>query len=174
MLCVNKINDYSFTLVVQMNIILDTSTFSLSDIFLTDKKQNILIHGYFTKMIYSNQYISLSCIYYNLPLNSYHIVTSANDTYVHYDPFDLQNNQVIQELSEIEYRILEHYKNYYCLTANISNSIKKRLQCGKIKLFCSDDTKITPTTKIIIKISGIWETTHEIGLAIKFFPANKR
>jgi hypothetical protein len=77
----------------------------------------------------------------------------------------------MKELSDIEYKLLDYYKHFYNLPVNISTSIEKRLQYGKIKLYCEDTNAIAPNTQIVIKISGIWETAHEIGLAIKFFPA---
>jgi hypothetical protein len=77
----------------------------------------------------------------------------------------------MKELSDIEYKLLDYYKHFYNLPVNISTSIEKRLQYGKIKLYCEDANTIAPNTQIVIKISGIWETAHEIGLAIKFFPA---
>jgi hypothetical protein len=79
----------------------------------------------------------------------------------------------MKELSDIEYKLLDYYKHFYNLPVNISTSIEKRLQYGKIKLYCEDTSEITPNTQIVIKISGIWETAHEIGLAIKFFPSTR-
>jgi hypothetical protein len=152
-----------------MNFILNPSTFSLSDIFIADKKRNILINGHFTKVLYSNQHIVLNSIYYNVALIA-GVVSQNNERFLVYDTNIMQNTNVIRELSEIETRLLEYYKQFYNLSVNISTSIEKRLHGGKLKLYCDDSVVITPDTKIAIKISGIWETAYEIGLAIKFFP----
>ena len=154
-----------------MNIILDPSTFSLSEIFLADKKRNILINGHFTKILYSNQHLVLNSIYYHISMASSSISTTDNDMFMHYDICNARNIFIMKELADIEYKLLDYYKHFYNLSANISTSIEKRLQYGKIKLYCEDSSAITPNTQIVIKISGIWETAHEIGLAIKFFPA---
>jgi len=154
-----------------MNIILDPSTFSLSEIFLADKKRNILINGHFTKILYSNQHLVLNSIYYHISMASSSISTTDNDMFMHYDICNARNIFIMKELADIEYKLLDYYKHFYNLSANISTSIEKRLQYGKIKLYCEDSNAITPNTQIVIKISGIWETAHEIGLAIKFFPA---
>ena len=154
-----------------MNIILDPSTFSLSEIFLADKKRNILINGHFTKILYSNHHLVLNSIYYHISMASSSISTIDNDMFMQYDVCNGHNICMIKELADIEYKLLDYYKHFYNLTANISTSIEKRLQYGKIKLYCEDSNSITPNAQIVIKISGIWETAHEIGLAIKFFPA---
>ena len=152
-----------------MNFILDPSTFSLSDIFIADKKRNILISGHFTKVLYSNKFIVLNSIYYLVALNA-SLINQNNERFMVYDVNIMQNKNVINELSEIENKLLEYYKHFYNLSVNISTSIEKRLLGGKLKIYCDDSTVITPDTNIAIKISGIWETAYEIGLAIKFFP----
>jgi hypothetical protein len=154
-----------------MNITLNPSTFSLSEIFLADKKRNVLINGYFTKILYSNQYLVLNSIYYHISFVSSNIISTESELFMQYDICNARNICIIKELSDIEYKLLDYYKHFYNLPVNISTSIEKRLQYGKIKLYCEDNNAIAPNTQIVIKISGIWETAHEIGLAIKFFPA---
>ena len=98
------------------------------------------------------------------------LINQNNERFMVYDVNIMQNKNVINELSEIENKLLEYYKHFYNLSVNISTSIEKRLLGGKLKIYCDDSTVITPDTNIAIKISGIWETAYEIGLAIKFFP----
>jgi len=154
-----------------MNITLNPSTFSLSEIFLADKKRNVLINGHFTKILYSNQYLVLNSIYYHIAFASSTIISTENELFMQYDICNARNICIIKELSDIEYKLLDYYKHFYNLPVNISTSIEKRLQYGKIKLYCEENYAIAPNTQLVIKISGIWETAHEIGLAIKFFPA---
>ena len=156
-----------------MNIILDPSIFSLTEIFLADKKRNILINGYFTKIIYSNQYMTINSIYYTLPFESARITLMKGEMYMQYDTCNSHNIGIIKRLTDIEYKLLEYYKRVYNLSVNISTSIEKRLQYGKIKMFCAENSALKTNDSIVVKISGIWETVNEIGLAIKFFPARQ-
>lgn len=156
-----------------MNIILDPSILSFTEIFLADKKRNILINGYFTKIIYSNQYITINSIYYTLQFESTNITRMNGDMYMQYDTHNSHNNNTIKRLAYIEYKLLEYYKQVYNLSVNISTSIEKRLQYGKIKISCDENSGLKTTDYIVVKISGIWETVNEIGLAIKFFPARQ-
>lgn len=154
-----------------MNIILDPYIFSLTEIFLAEKKRNILINGYFTKIMYSNQYMTINSIYYTLPFESTKITLNNDETFIQYDTRNLHNIGIIKRLADIEYKLLEYYKRLYKLSVNISTSIEKRLQYGKIKIFCDENSELNINDYIVIKISGIWETVNEIGLAIKFFSA---
>lgn len=155
-----------------MNVILDMSTFSLADIFFTDKKQNVLIKGYFTKLIYSNHHLVISNIYYLLPFITQDMTVNNREIYIQCDMNSNKNITILQTLADIEYRILNHYKRTYNLSANISTNIDKKLKSGILKMYNEGNHLFTRVTNIVIKISGIWETTDEIGLAIKFCPGN--
>lgn len=155
-----------------MNVILDTSNFSLSNIFFADKKRNVIVNGHFTKVIFSNDNLVLNNIYYHLPLIKTDITANCNELYIQYDIQHKANIVLLQNLAEIEYRILNYYKQVHNLTVAISTHIDKKLQCGKLKVFCEENRALATVTNIVVKISGIWETTDEIGLAIKFCPGN--
>lgn len=156
-----------------MNIILNANTFSMSDIVIADKKRNVVIDGLFSKIIYSTENVTLSGIYINIPMIALKSVKCDNDIFLQYNLSDSTNIRIIQELSKIEYLLLDYYKKFNNIHSNISTSMTRRLQSGKFK-FSSinrlDLTNLTKNMKIVIKISGIWETANEIGLAVKFVP----
>jgi predicted nucleotidyltransferase len=52
-----------------MNCVMSLAQFKIENIFLLEKKDNIIIDGYFTKIIYSNNYITLNGIYLKINLN---------------------------------------------------------------------------------------------------------
>ena len=153
-----------------MNIILNASTLSISDLIFTDKKRNVVIDGTFSKLIYSNQNVMLSGIYLNIPFISLDLFKSENNLFLQYNLSDPHNLQIIQEFSKIEYQMLDYYKKFNNLHLNISTGMTRRLQSGKFKISNINNVNPQNNIKIAAKISGIWETINEIGLAIKFVP----
>lgn len=153
-----------------MNIILNASTLSISDLIFTDKKRNVVIDGTFSKLIYSNQNVMLSGIYLNIPFISLDLFKSENNLFLQYNLSDPHNLQIIQEFSKIEYQMLDYYKKFNNLHLNISTGMTRRLQSGKFKISNINNVNPQNNIKIVAKISGIWETINEIGLAVKFVP----
>lgn len=153
-----------------MNIILNANTFSMSDIVIADKKRNVVIDGLFSKIIYSTENVTLSGIYINIPVIALKLVKCDNDIFLQYNLSDSTNIRIIQELSKIEYLLLDYYKKFNNIHSNISTSMTRRLQSGKFKISSINRADLTKNMKIVIKISGIWETANEIGLAVKFVP----
>ena len=47
------------------------------------------------------------------------------------------------------------------------NVLSKKILAGNFKIYKDEKNKIDISNNFIIKISGIWETYSEIGLAIK-------
>ena len=153
-----------------MNIILDTNRFSVSNVFFLDKKKNIIIDGDFTKIIYSNHYFTMSCMYFQFSLEPSKIDNILNKTMVYFQPYGRKNATHIQDISKIEYRIIECYKKANNLHKQLSNILSKQLYTGVIKLFdCSNISNEYSEISIIVKISGIWETENDIGISYKLY-----
>jgi len=81
------------------------------------------------------------------------------------------NTPIINELSKIESRIIEYYKQL-----NNNNNKKstclfaKQLNSGSMKLYKEYNEHKTYSDKpptYVVKISGIWETEYEIGITYK-------
>lgn len=153
-----------------MNIILNANTLSLSDLTFADKKRNVVIDGTFSKLMYSNHNVTLCGIYLNIPFVSLTLVNSDNDIFLQYNLSDPHNLQIIHEFSKIEYQILDYYKKFNNLRLNISTGMTRRLQSGKLKFSNIKNVNSQNNIKIVAKISGIWETINEIGLAVKIVP----
>jgi len=153
-----------------MNIILKTNEFKLSDLYFTDKKRNVIIDGSFTKIIYSTDCVCMGGIYFNLPCQTCNVNRKDQDLYLHYDPSEPGNAKVIEDLSKIEYQILDYYKKMHHLSVNISTILSRRLYSGTIKCTSSLVVKDVNAIDMVVKISGIWETVNEVGLAIKMVP----
>lgn len=156
-----------------MNIILNANEISLHNVVLADKKRNVVIDGTFAKIIYSSENVVLSGIYLNVPFMSLKLVNCENDRFLQYNSSDPTNIRIIQEFSKIEFQLLDYYTKFNNLRTNISTSLAKRLQSGKIKISTLNNVCLNENITIVVKISGIWETLNEIGLAVKIVPIQK-
>ena len=72
----------------------------------------------------------------------------------------------------MEQQILDYYIQYQQRTFKKCNLLNKQLFNGFIKIN-SSSKHFERSKKLIIKISGIWETKTEIGITYKIFDANK-
>jgi len=153
-----------------MNFVLNPTKFSLYDIVICDKKRNIVIDGTFSKIIYSNEFIVMNAIYINIPLISLTLIKYEDGFYLQYNPTNPTNARIIQDFIKIEYQILDYYTKCNNIHSNIITSLTKRLQSGKFKMSNISDNDTNQQFGVMVKISGIWETPNEIGLASKFIP----
>lgn len=152
-----------------MNIILDSSNFQLGYMYFLQPKQNIIMDGTFSKIIYSNECFSLNSVYLCMPLEIQSIERMGNKHSARLSVDSSQNSVFIQELSKIENRIIEYYKQTHPNKGakNSVVSIYKQLMSGTIKLYSNrkDGNSVFP--QFILKISGIWESQSDIGLTYK-------
>ena len=152
-----------------MNVVLDISKFQLNNIIFLESKRNMIMDGTFAKIIYSNNNFSLNSIYFNLFLEIQTIEKQMNKFFMKYNANTVINNAIIQELSKIEYRIIEYYKQINLINKRTNCILSKQLLTGNLKLY--KDYNLSKMNKnypqYIIKISGIWENNNEIGITYK-------
>jgi len=156
-----------------MNIVFDISNFQLGYIYFLHAKQNIVMDGIFSKIIYSNEHMTLNGIFLHIPLEVSSVDKIMNKNIVRFSPSSPTNISLIQELSKIENRIIEYYKqthqnNKYAKKA--SCLLTKQLYSGSLKLYRDYlDNRPTHgrTPYYVVKISGIWENSEEIGITYK-------
>ena len=118
-----------------MNIVLDINKFSINNINFLDKKENIIIDGNFTKIIFSNQYFTMNCIYIKFPIELLKNEKNENKKCIYYNSYHPNNLIIIQEFAKIEYSIIEFYKKMNCSHKRITNSLSKQLYSGMIKTY---------------------------------------
>ena len=99
-----------------------------------------------------------------------------------FDPYLEHNYRIIQKLWKIEQDIIERYTTGKYIPKFASYILKNQLLGGSLKCYseCKDmlskhyNTEISKSNeynnyeRIILKISGIWETDTNIGITIKF------
>ena len=156
-----------------MNIILDNSNFQLGYMYFLQPKQNIIMDGTFSKIIYSDECFSLNSVYLSMPLEIQSIERSGNKHSAKLFVDSSQNNVFIQELSKIEHRIIEYYKQTHPNKGGKNSvvSIYKQLMSGSIKLYNARKDWQVILPQFILKISGIWESQTDIGLTYKIIEA---
>jgi hypothetical protein len=155
-----------------MNITLDISNFQLGYLYFLNPKQNIIMDGTFSKIIYSNEYLSLNSIYLHLPLEIQSIDRTMSKNIAKFSNDSVKNTFLIQELVKIENRIIEYYKQTHPNKQGKTplTSLSKQLSFGALRLykdFSMNAYDKKNSLQFILKISGIWESQHEIGITYK-------
>lgn len=119
----------------------------------TNKINNTIISGFFSKIKYSNSIFALNMLIINLPIEL--LDNSCTEAMF---------KCIFEKLKKIEYDILDVYKN----TFNISTKIAKyKLQLNILKFKkMQNDTK---NGYLLLKITGIWENDNEYGLIYKIY-----
>jgi hypothetical protein len=146
-----------------MNIIFENiKNVNIENISFLEKKKNIIMDGKFTKIIYNDSFVTFNGLYINIPIH----YTSC-DSNVIYISNTLNNLNIINSLVELEYKLLEYYKQFYNIYKNVIYNINNQIMVGKIKLY-KEQYQPSHKIKIVLKISGIWESMNEIGFTYKF------
>jgi len=174
-----------------MNLIFDISQINLDNMIFSDSKKNIIMIGSFTKIIYSNEYVSVNGLYINFPINIHSIDQCMNKQILKFNNYSTLNLEIIQSFSLLEKQILELYKQFYKCDKVISLILHDHLQHGNIKLNILDHSieniptngqvniqANNPTSynlhkSLVLKISGIWENLTNIGITYKIIEPNK-
>lgn len=155
-----------------MNMLLYSNDFNILNVFFSDKKTNMIMDGVFTKIIYSNNCISMNGVYIDFPIKN--IMSKTNSKNI--IQLDIINNKdIIQQLVDIEKQLLHYYVQYFSLSSekhpNIQNktityTLNNQFKNGAIKYYKEYDYSQKPSS-YFIKFSGIWENQNEIGITFK-------
>lgn len=148
-----------------MNVVLQKNQFNIENINLLKKKANNVISGYFTKFIYSSELFTMNGLY--LDFSIYNMVSNIENKClsISYQPYEKDNMYQVNYLTNIEGQLLDYYNCINNIRKQCVPILSKKLYSGNIKKIL--DANILPNNVITVKVSGIWETENEIGLAIK-------
>ena len=147
-----------------MNLIIDD--FDEKNIhFFPSVKNTVMDNSSFIRIGYSNAIVKLNGIYVELILKPKSIEKYFNKSkyFYHYSENESELNKIVL----LENQILEklHYDKYM----NKTHKLKEQLMTNNIRVFCNNEENQIITNKILVKISGIWETENSCGLTFKFF-----
>ena len=80
-----------------MNFIFDIKDFNIEKIHLFEKKKNIVIDGIFTKIVYSDELLTMNGIYFDFPLEFKNGPVTYNNRNIHFYPYEPANLEYIKE-----------------------------------------------------------------------------
>lgn len=148
-----------------MNVVLNHNNFNIENINLLKKRNNIVIEGTFTKFTYSDENLTMNGIYLQWIISNMVVNHDDKLTTIQFQPYDKQNIEFIQSITNIEMAILKYYNTITNKNKKMIGILSNKLYSGNIRLKLMNCLKTNNT--LTIKISGVWETEEEIGLAIK-------
>lgn len=201
-----------------MNFIIDPSYISmenvLSNIRFLEKKQNIIMQGEFTKIMYSTEGLTMNGVYVlcllqcssDKPNTVIHTQSYSNSSYhkpmIFFQPNHPENGKIMSYFHSFEKKLiefyLEHTKLYHPSNKHLVHEktpiylLYNQLVAGYTKVYrdyCGSDGDGRPSNSgsgnsgsgnsssgsqvYSIKISGVWETSSEIGITYKFIEMNR-
>ena len=163
-------------------------------------KNNMVIDGKFTKLIYSNEHIILNGLYIDMQFvpSSKNCIQSTHSFYNHnktnfvdnrmgasndfsfqkikhtfYFPIE-ENSKLISDFEMLEKQILHSFSKYNNTNKEKICSLYQQLSNGYMKYYIEKhpSENENKTQRFYLKISGIWETSTEIGLTYKVIEYN--
>ena len=141
-------------------------------VYFLDSKNNILMDGIFTKIIYTNEWFVMNGLYINLPIEIKCIDTKNYKQTIFFSVS--QYSTLLHQLDLLE----QHILSKYIPTDKIKHKtflIMQSLKLGYFRIFKGENqlsTNIYKKTGFILKISGIWENANEYGLSYKIMDAS--
>ena len=141
-----------------MNIVLNYTDIKYDHIFFNEViKNTVMENSNFIRLIYSNEYVILNGLFIFIPFTN-------NDNFL-LKPTKIIDDDVIDYITNLEIYILSTYNN------NKSHSYKI---IDQLKYITSKQyaNKYYKNSKLLLKISGIWETNTQIGITHKFIEFN--
>jgi hypothetical protein len=147
----------------------------INNVYMLDPKRNMVMDGFFSKLMYSNEYFAMTGLYVLFPIEISNIDVIGMKKQVNFNPHSQTNLQIVQDFAKLEYRVLEHYKQTKQCNRKISNSLAKQMYLGNMKIYkdfnqYNKSVDLDTTSNFfLLKISGIWETSDSVGLTYKLY-----
>jgi hypothetical protein len=143
-----------------MFLLLNPSNFHIQNIHFLEKKMNMIMEGFFTKIGFSTTFMTMNCVFFKLPFSSPH---SSN----HFLTISQSSHKdIIQRLCSIEKHLIQYYMMFYNSNKTPVYSLKTQLQRGQVKYYKDVEPGSTESA-FYLKISGIWENSYEVGITFK-------
>ena len=95
-----------------MNIVYDINDYSKDKVFFLETKRNTIMDGFFTKILYSNEYLTTIGIYLTIEFQGASITLVNNKSILHFERKNYNNN-LCQKISQVENDILEYYRTLF-------------------------------------------------------------
>lgn len=146
-----------------MNLICNLNEFNKNYIFFMETRNNMIMNGHFTKLIYSDENVTLNSIYFDFAVKYNIVKNNSNKMIIKVNVND--NRDIFSKISFIENNILQYYSTLNNISKKPVLLLKENLLSGFLKVYKQNNLT---NAKIYFKISGVWETSSEIGITYKF------
>jgi hypothetical protein len=152
----------------QMFFYMKPDNFKIENIqFMKMKKNIIMENSSFVKIIYSDEFLIMNGIYMEFEIS----IINRNKMFCYLKPFtENKELEIYEKYFAIERELLQYYKIYKNLDKTPIYSLKQQLEKFFIKMGNYNFGLVTQITKskVLLKISGIWENDDNIGINFKF------
>ena len=146
-----------------MNLICNINDYTNNNIFFMETKTNMIMQGSFTKLFYSNEFVTLNSIYlsFNLKHSTFKNCQKFFLTNINY----LENKRTLSMITYIENELLKQYHELYDVNKKKKYLLRDNLNNGSLKIYKQQHVN---NGNIYLKISGVWESDDEYGITYKF------
>ena len=148
-----------------MNLIKSINQCNINCVYFCEPiKNNVMMNGSFTRILYSSHIFTMNGIYLMVPLTE---VTFEKYYQKYKCIFNSHNNiKTIEKICDIESKLLQKVGTI------IKNKvpqykIQEQLKSSHIKIV-SENIPVISASLFLLKISGIWETETHYGVTYKF------
>jgi hypothetical protein len=154
-------------------------SFETNKIHFLEKKNNFMMDGTFTKLLYLDASVTMNAAYIYFPINT--LFYNSYTNFVHFSLADAENKKLATVVSHIESQILEQYQTFFNVKKTHSLMLQRQMQKKNFKVYHNNSNININTNnnefrqhqhqdqhRYILKISGVWETESEIGITFKF------
>jgi len=146
-----------------MNLICNINDYTNDNIFFMETKTNMIMQGSFTKLFYSNEFVTLNSIYLSFILkhSTFKNCQKFFLTNINY----LENKTTLSMITYIENELLKQYNELYDVNKKKKYLLRDNLHNGSLKIYKQQQVN---NGNIYLKISGVWESDDEYGITYKF------
>ena len=146
-----------------MNISLNLNDIKKYNVSFLEPKKNVIMNGFFTKINFLNELLTMNGIYIYIPIK--HYTFDSHDT-KEYIKFNFKDNN-LSDFFIFESNILDYYNECHNCTKNKKLLLTTQLQNGYMKYYKNNVNLNTSDVFFTLKISGVWESDIHIGLTYK-------
>jgi hypothetical protein len=152
-----------------MFLTLTPEQIKINHILFSEKVENKVINNSdFFRIIYSDDICVMSGVNISFSLSNVNIERYFNK--VKCTILDTTNTNIIEILKNIETKILDKF-NIHNMKKKRVHNIATQLKNNFIKIYTNKFISYGPQKhmKLLLKISGIWESADEYGITFRFF-----
>jgi len=150
-----------------MNILINYNTYDANNVFFSEAIKNTIIeNSIFRRLVYNPNNYSLNSLHFMINIQNA-VIKKYYNKYKCYINHTILNQNEISKMVAIENTILSRLD---VKDKRPILQIRDLLNQKHIKLFSNNTLKDNyENFRVVLKISGIWETSDEYGITFKFY-----